>query len=91
MPLILGWCISFASVIIGSLIITRAFKDPGKGFINTVLLSMVLRMMITVSLIFVLIYFFKVDKIGLAVTFFFFYFLFLILEIQYLSVNTGKK
>ncbi|MBK8553571.1 MAG: hypothetical protein IPL53_21930 [Ignavibacteria bacterium] len=82
---------SFASVIIGSFIITKAFATSGKGFINTVLLSMVVRMMVTVALIFVLIYFFKVEKISLAVSFFFFYILFLILEINFLSDKTNKK
>jgi len=90
-PLLTGWAISFLSVIIGSFIITKAFTDPGKGFINTVLLSMVVRMMLTVALIFLLVYFLKIDKISLAVIFFFFYFLFLILEINYLSDKTNKK
>ena len=90
-PLIFGWGISFASVIIGGYIVTNALKGSSTGFINTVLLSMVVRMLITVSLIFVLIYFFKIDKISLAVLFFFFYFLFLILEINFLSDKSNNK
>lgn len=90
-PLIFGWGISFSSVIIGGYIVTNALKGSSTGFINTVLLSMVVRMLITVSLIFVLIYFLKIDKISLAVIFFFFYFLFLILEINYLSDKSNNK
>ncbi len=87
----LGWAISFISIITGSYVITKAFASPGKGFINTVLLSMVVRMILTVSLIFVLIYYFKIDKISLAIIFFSFYFLFSILEINYLSDKTNKN
>lgn len=90
-PLIVGWLLSFCSVIIGSLIITRAFKSPGKGFFNTVLLSMVVRMLAVVVLIFLIVYFLNIDRIALAAVLFFFYFLFLILEINYLSENSNKK
>lgn len=90
-PVIFGWGISFASVLIGSYIIAKALKTEGKGFINTVLLSMVVRMFVTVTIIFILIYFLKIDKIGLAVIFFFFYFLFLIFEINFLSEKSNKK
>lgn len=79
------------SVIIGSLIITNAFKKPGTTFFNTVLLSMVARMLIVVGLIFLVVYYLKLDKIGFAVILFFFYFLFLIFEINYLSANINKK
>ncbi len=74
--LILGWVVSFLNVMIGSLIITRAFRDPGKGFINKVLLSMVVRMFASCAIVFVLIYYFKIDKISLAVYFFSFTFYF---------------
>lgn len=90
-PVLIGWLISFSSVLIGSYIITRAFKNAGKGFINVVLMSMVVRMIAVVTLIFIVIYFFKVEKFSLAVTFFFFYLLFLILEINYLSANKNKN
>ncbi len=78
------------SVVIGSLVITKAFKSEGRGFFNVVLLSMVTRMIAMVIIIFVLIYFLKIEKIPLAVSFFFFYFLFLIFEINFLS-GTNKK
>lgn len=90
LPLIFGWGLSFSSVIAGSFIITKAMNTEGTGFINTVLLSMVVRMFITLALLFVLIYFFKIDKIGLAVVFFFYYLLFLIFEINFLSDKSKK-
>lgn len=86
----IGWLISFLSVMIGSYVIARAFKSKGKGFINVVLMSMVVRMIAVVALIFIVIYFFKIEKFSLAVTFFFFYLLFLILEINFLSNKTNK-
>jgi len=89
--LLFGWGISFASVLTGSYIIIKALKTEGKSFINTVLLSMVVRMFATVSILFILIYFLKLDKIALAVVFFFFYFLFLIFEINFLSEKSNKK
>ncbi|MEO8446835.1 MAG: hypothetical protein ABI528_05035 [bacterium] len=75
----------------GSLIISGAFKKPGTGFFNTVLLSMVVRMLVTTGLVFLMVYVLKLDKIGFAVIFFFFYFLFLIFEINFLSANINKK
>lgn len=86
-----GWLICFINVIIGSLIITKAFETQGKGFFNTVLLSMVVRMFTIAGLVFILVYFFKFDRIGFPVILFFFYFLFLVLEINYLSGNTYIK
>lgn|GEM_PF-1923156 len=89
LPLFLGWLISFVNVMTGSFIITKAFKDKGKGFFNTVLLSMVVRMFAVAALVFILIYFLKIDKIGFSIVLFFFYFLFMILEINYMS--SGRK
>ncbi|MBS1518781.1 MAG: hypothetical protein JSS91_11895 [Bacteroidetes bacterium] len=88
-PLILGWTISFINVTAGSYIITRAFRDQGRGFFNKVLLSMVVRMFAVAALVFLLVYFLKIDKIGFSVALFFFYFLFMILEINYMSA--GRK
>lgn len=82
---------SFSSVIIGGFVVSKALRKEGTGFINTVLLSMVVRMFVTVALIFILIYFLKIDKIGLAVIFFFYYILFLIFEVNFLSDNTIKN
>lgn len=90
-PLIFGWGLSFFSVIIGGFVVSKALRKEGTGFINTVLLSMVVRMFVTVALIFILIYFLKIDKIGLAVIFFFYYILFLIFEVNFLSDNTIKN
>ncbi|MBP9192397.1 MAG: hypothetical protein KBF96_07590 [Ignavibacteria bacterium] len=90
-PLITGWFVCFINVLIGSLIITKAFKSQGKGFFNTVLLSMVVRMFAIAGLVFILVYFLKFDRIGFPVILFIFYFLFLILEINYLSGNTYIK
>lgn len=90
-PLLAGWLISFINVLVGGMVITKAVKLPGTGFINRVLLSLVVRVFAVVGFLFVLIYFFKVDKISLAVILFFFYILFLILEINYISGNSGKK
>lgn len=90
-PLILGWTISFFSVITGSYITSRAFTVPGKSFFNKVLLSMVVRMFVVLIIVFALIYFFRIDKISLAISFFFFYFLFLILEINFLSGSNNKN
>ncbi|MEO6696208.1 MAG: hypothetical protein ABIY50_00390 [Ignavibacteria bacterium] len=90
-PLILGWLISFLNVIAGSIIIYKAFQTPGRGFFNTVLLSMVVRMFTIAGLVFILSYFLKIDKISFAVILFFFYFLFLILEINFLSSNSNRK
>lgn len=87
-PLFLGWFISFVNVFIGSYVITKAFREQGKGFFNTVLLSMVVRMFSIAALVFILIYFLKLDKIGFTVILFFFYFLFMILEINYMSSAT---
>jgi len=88
---LLGWLISFLNVIAGSIIIFKAFQSPGRGFFNTVLLSMVVRMFMIAGIVFILAYFFKIDKIIFAVILFFFYFLFLILEINFLSSNSNKK
>jgi hypothetical protein len=90
-PLMLGWTISFWNVIIGGWIITKEFKKQGTGFINKVLLSLVVRVFVIVATLFTLIYFFKVEKISLAVILFFFYIIFLIVEINYLSENTNKN
>ncbi len=90
-PLFFGWGLSFASVIIGGFVVTKALRNEGNGFINTVLLSMVVRMFVTVILIFILIYFLKIDKIGLAVIFFFYFILFLIFEVNFLSDKSKKK
>ncbi|MCY7362869.1 MAG: hypothetical protein LH629_12510, partial [Ignavibacteria bacterium] len=54
--LISGWVISFVNVLIGSVIIFRAFQTGGKGFFNTVLLSMVVRMFVIAGFVFVLVY-----------------------------------
>jgi len=85
--LISGWVISFVNVLIGSVIIFRAFQTGGKGFFNTVLLSMVVRMFAIAGFVFVLVYFFKIEKFSLAIIMFFFYFLFLIFEINFLNRN----
>ncbi len=82
---------SFINVIAGGWVVTRAFEQKGTGFINKVLLSLVIRIFVMIGLLFTLIYFFKVDKISLAVILFFFYIIFLILEINYLSGNTNKN
>lgn len=89
--MMLGWLISFFNVIAGSIIIYKAFQNPGRGFFNTVLLSMVVRMFAIAGLVFILAYFFKIDKVSFAGILFFFYFLFLILEINFLSSNSNKK
>ena len=90
-PLFFGWGLSFASVMIGGYVITKALRNEGKGFINTVLFSMVVRMFVTVTFFFILIYFLKIDKISLAVIFFFYYILFLIFEINFLSDKSKKN
>jgi hypothetical protein len=84
-PFLVGWAISFANSVIGIIVITRAYKTEGKGFFNTILLSMVVRMFAVVGIVAILIILFKIDKINLAVSLFLFYFLFLILEINYLQ------
>ena len=88
-PYLVGWAVSFANSVIGIIVITRAFKTSGKGFFNTILLSMVVRMFSIVAIVAVLIILLKIDKINLAVSLFLFYFLFLILEINFLQ--TGVK
>lgn len=90
-PLILGWSISLINVLAGSAIIYKAFQNPGRGFFNIVLLSMVVRMFAITGLVFILIYFFKVEKFSLATIMFFFYFLFLIFEINFLTRNTKNN
>lgn len=87
----LGWLISFLNVIVGSIIIFRAFRRGGKGFFNTVLLSMVVRMFAIAAVVFVMVYFFKVEKFSFAIIMFFFYFLFMILEINLLNRNRELK
>ncbi|MBK6877142.1 MAG: hypothetical protein IPG99_12030 [Ignavibacteria bacterium] len=88
-PFLVGWAVSFANSVIGIIVITRAFKTSGKGFFNTILLSMVVRMFSIVAIVALLIILLKIDKINLAVSLFLFYFLFLILEINFLQ--TGVK
>lgn len=73
------------NLIIGSFVIYRAFKISGKGFFNIVLLSMVVRLFIVSGIVFVFIYFFRLEKFSLVSSMFFFYFLFLIFEISFLS------
>ena len=90
-PLLLGWLISFLNVIAGSVINFKALQKPGRGFFNTVLLSMVVRMFMIGGIVFIVAYFFEIDKISFAAILFFFYFLFLILEINFLSKNSRKK
>lgn len=90
-PALLGWLISFANALAGSIVLFRAFRKGGKGFFNTVLLSLVVRMFAMCGFIFILIYFFKIEKFSLAVSMFFFYFLFLILEINFLNKNREIK
>lgn len=89
-PFFTGWLISFANSIIGYRIIRKAFDESGKGFFNTILLSMVLRMFAMLGIFAVLILLAKLDRINLAVSLFLFYFLFLILEINYLQ-NRQKE
>lgn len=89
--MILGWAVSFLNVLFGGLVISNAFRNEGKGFINKVLLSLVVRIFAVIGVLFILIYFFNIDKIALAVSMFFFYIVFLILEIRFLSGNTVKK
>lgn len=90
-PLFLGWIISFVNVIVGGLVIARAFKHEGTGFINKVLSSLVLRIFAVIGILFVLIYFFKVEKYSLAIIMFFFYIVFLIVEINFISESSVKK
>ncbi|HMS66294.1 MAG TPA: hypothetical protein PKD83_13710 [Ignavibacteria bacterium] len=85
--IISGWVISFLNVLAGSIVIYRAFQSAGKGFFNIVLLSMIVRMFSIAVLLFVLIYFFKMEKLSLAISLFFFYFLFMIFEISFLNKN----
>ncbi|MEP7145574.1 MAG: hypothetical protein ABI792_01055 [bacterium] len=87
-PLILGWLISFLNVLAGSYVINMSYKEKGKGFINQVLLSLVVRLFTVVGLVFILIYFFRIDKISLAFIMFIFYSIFLILEINFLSLKS---
>jgi len=89
-PVLLGWLISFLNVLAGSLVINRSFKEEGTGFINKILLSLVVRLFTVVGLLFILIYFFRLDKLSLAVVFFFFYTIFLILEINFLTLKSKK-
>ena len=89
-PLLLGWLISFLNVLAGSIVINSSFREQGKGFINQILLSMVVRLFAVVGLVFILIFFFRVDKISLAVVLFFFYAIFLVLEINFLSLKSKK-
>lgn len=90
-PFLIGWLISFINTVIGITVITRAFKTAGKGFFNTILLSMVVRMFAIVGVVALLIIFVKIDKVNLAVSLFLFYFLFLILEINYLQSGTKNN
>ena len=90
-PFLIGWLISFINTVIGVTVITRAFKTAGKGFFNTILLSMVVRMFAIVGVVALLIIFVKIDKVNLAVSLFLFYFLFLILEINYLQSGTKNN
>ena len=90
-PFLLGWLISFINTVIGITVITRAFESAGKGFFNTILLSMVVRMFAIVGIVALLIIFVKIEKVNLAVSLFLFYFLFLILEINYLQLGTKKN
>ncbi len=90
-PFLIGWLISFINTVIGVTVITRAFKTAGKGFFNTILLSMVVRMFAIVGIVALLIIFVKIDKVNLAVSLFLFYFLFLILEINYLQSGTKNN
>lgn len=90
-PFLLGWLISFINTVIGITVITRAFETAGKGFFNTILLSMVVRMFAIVGVVALLIIFVKIDKVNLAVSLFLFYFLFLILEINYLQSGTKNN
>lgn len=87
MPVFLGWLISFLNTVTGSYIIYRAFRTAGKGFFNTVLLSMVVRMFVISGIVFILVFFFRVEKFSLAISMFLFYFLFLIMEINLLNKN----
>ncbi|MEO8209572.1 MAG: hypothetical protein ABI840_03340 [bacterium] len=90
-PLLFGWMLSFLNVIAGGLVVTGSVKQKGTGFINKVLLSLVVRVFAITLLLLFLIYVLKIEKISLAISFFFFYIIFLILEISYLSGNSNKK
>ncbi|MDQ3022216.1 MAG: hypothetical protein M3R36_16835 [Bacteroidota bacterium] len=90
-PLIFGWLLSFLNVMAGGLVVTRSVRQKGTGFINKVLLSLVVRVFAITLLLLFLIYVLKIEKISLAISFFFFYIIFLILEINYISGSTDKK
>lgn len=90
-PLLFGWLLSFLNVMMGGLVITRSVRQKGTGFINKVLLSLVIRVFTITCMLLFLIYVLKVEKISLAISFFFFYIIFLILEISFLSGNSNKK
>lgn len=90
-PFLVGWLISFANSIVGIIVIERAFQTAGKGFINTILLSMVVRMFAIVGIVAVLIIALGIDKINLAVSLFLFYFLFLVIEIRYLQDRQKER
>ena len=90
-PFLIGWILCFTNSVAGIIVIEKAFKDSGKGFFNTVLLSMVVRMFLMVGAVAILIMLLKVDKINLAVSLFLFYFLFLVLEINYLQSRQKRS
>ncbi len=90
-PFLVGWGLSLANSVAGVIVIERAFSNSGKGFFNTVLLSMVVRMFIILGAFAALIMLLKVDKINLAVSLFLFYFLFLLLEVNYLQARQKRN
>lgn len=91
LPVLTGWFISFLNAIAGSLILNKTLKEKGKGFINKVLGSLVVRMFSVLLLFFITVYFLKIEGIPLAVTMFFFYILFLMLELNFLTAATKKQ
>jgi hypothetical protein len=82
--IIYGYLISLLNVIIGYTLISKGFDKKFKSFMVIVFGGMLVRMVFVAILLFILLYFAKLEPVSLVASVFFFYFLFISIEIIFI-------
>ncbi len=82
---IIGWVIVFGGFIFELLLFTRGIEKGDKSFIRNILGAIIVRIFITLILLFLILRFLELNQNNFIFSVFFFYIIYLINEILYLN------
>jgi len=86
-PVLISCLISSLNFFLGLMSIRIGLKKPINFFFKTIFGGMIIRLFLTVSLIFISLKFLDINGNNFIFSVFFFYILFLIIEVYYLNLN----